>query len=145
MNKKSAEEILKKHLKQCYVIHDVKLSDKFHTYLLRAMEEYATQKENDKELPSDDADKVAKDFCKEARVQSGGIVYNAVIYGYYKAQSLPKEQKGWSDENMWTCNSCGSAEYTGSISDEDIKQLSCVKCGGDEFHKEPIVKTNTNQ
>lgn len=34
----------------------------------------------------------------------------------------------------WVCNSCNSLEYTLSVSEDDIQQLGCVNCGGDEFH-----------
>jgi hypothetical protein len=34
----------------------------------------------------------------------------------------------------WVCNSCNSLEYTLSVSEDDIQQLGCGSCGGDEFH-----------
>ena len=34
----------------------------------------------------------------------------------------------------WVCNGCNSLEYTLSVSEDDIQQLGCVNCGGDEFH-----------
>ncbi len=34
------DEILAKHLKQCYETHGVTLPDKYHGYILRAMREY---------------------------------------------------------------------------------------------------------
>lgn len=34
----------------------------------------------------------------------------------------------------WVCNSCNSLEYTLSVSEDDIQQLGCGNCGGDEFH-----------
>lgn len=37
----TAEEILSEHLKRCYETHGVTMPDKFHGYILRAMEEYA--------------------------------------------------------------------------------------------------------
>ncbi len=36
---------------------------------------------------------------------------------------------------VWICNQCGSPQYTGSVSEEDIQRLACSDCGGDEFHK----------
>ncbi len=41
-----------------------------------------------------------------------------------------------TDDKGWECNECGSKEYTGSVSEEDIESgnLSCSSCGGCEFH-----------
>jgi DNA-directed RNA polymerase subunit RPC12/RpoP len=39
-------------------------------------------------------------------------------------------------EGAWECNECGSHEFSGAVSEEDIEdeQLSCTSCGGREFH-----------
>lgn len=47
-------------------------------------------------------------------------------------QSAPVEQ----NKTVWVCNECDSAEYTGSVSEHDLKQLQCSNCGAEEFHKE---------
>ena len=35
----------------------------------------------------------------------------------------------------WQCNECGSDEYSCSVSELDIANLSCGNCGANEFHK----------
>ena len=38
----------------------------------------------------------------------------------------------------WECNECGTQEYTMYITKDDVHQLGCGKCGGDEWHEVPI-------
>jgi hypothetical protein len=38
-------------------------------------------------------------------------------------------------EMVWECNQCGSQEYTMAISEDDVHDLGCGRCGGDEWHK----------
>lgn len=49
---------------------------------------------------------------------------------------LKKIRSSAPKEGSWVCNECGSHEYTGSVSKDDIEDLSCGKCGGNEFHWE---------
>lgn len=48
-----------------------------------------------------------------------------------EAKSVPRN---------WICNECGYSSYTTSVSLDDIEneQVSCVNCGGFEFHLEPV-------
>ena len=39
-------------------------------------------------------------------------------------------------EGAWTCNECGSAEYSGSISEDDIHKMTCGRCGSSDWHWE---------
>ena len=41
---------------------------------------------------------------------------------------------------VWACNECNFPNFTASVSDSDIENelLSCINCGGFEFHK--IIK-----
>lgn len=43
-----------------------------------------------------------------------------------------------SDSEGWVCNSCGSMEFSGSVSEDafDDDRMSCGKCGSTEFHWE---------
>lgn len=41
-------------------------------------------------------------------------------------------------EYAWECNECGSQEYTMSVSEDDVQQLGCGNCGGDEWHKAEV-------
>lgn len=43
-----------------------------------------------------------------------------------------QEPAEWS----WVCNECGAREFLSSVSESDLKFLSCGGCGCDEFHKE---------
>jgi hypothetical protein len=36
---------------------------------------------------------------------------------------------------LWECNECGSQEYTMSVSCDDVQDLGCGNCGGNEWHK----------
>lgn len=36
---------------------------------------------------------------------------------------------------LWECNKCGSQEYTMSVSCDDVQDLGCGNCGGNEWHK----------
>lgn len=38
----------------------------------------------------------------------------------------------------WVCNQCGASEYTSALSEDDVHQLSCGRCGGDEWHRETV-------
>jgi ribosomal protein S27AE len=40
------------------------------------------------------------------------------------------------EDGAWECNECGSQEYTGAVSEEDIEdeRLACGNCGSVEFH-----------
>ena len=38
-------------------------------------------------------------------------------------------------QNAWQCNECGSDEFTGAVSEQDLKDLTCTACGANEFHK----------
>lgn len=38
------------------------------------------------------------------------------------------QSDGW-----WVCRECGSPEYTGGLSEEDVHLLSCPRCGCDEW------------
>lgn len=40
--------------------------------------------------------------------------------------------KNWT----WVCNDCLSSEFTSNVREQDLGNLSCTRCGGDEFHKE---------
>lgn len=54
-----------------------------------------------------------------------------------KTVVIPKLlQPARTDNRVWVCNECGAREFTGSVSEEDLRWLSCSSCGGDEFHKE---------
>ena len=46
-----------------------------------------------------------------------------------------QEPAEWS----WVCNECGAHEFLSSVSESDLKFLSCGGCGCDEFHKENIT------
>jgi len=48
-----------------------------------------------------------------------------------EARRLVAQRDNWS----WECNECGSEEFTGTISAEDLENLSCTNCGANEFHK----------
>src|SRR6185437_1174125 len=49
------------------------------------------------------------------------------------AQGARNSQK--EPEYAWECNECGSAEYSMSISEDDLENLACGRCGANEFHK----------
>ena len=38
----------------------------------------------------------------------------------------------------WECNECGSQEYTMSVSESDVHDLGCGKCGSSEWHKAEV-------
>jgi predicted nucleic-acid-binding Zn-ribbon protein len=42
-------------------------------------------------------------------------------------------------KTFWICTECNSSEYTGSISESDIKNLQCSNCGCDEFIRKEII------
>lgn len=44
------------------------------------------------------------------------------------------------EELTWTCNECGSQEYTMAVSESDINELSCGNCGCEEWHIEGAEK-----
>lgn len=49
-----------------------------------------------------------------------------------KKNKLRKEPKV---EYAWECNECGSQEYTMSVSEDDVHELGCGRCGSSEWHK----------
>jgi len=48
------------------------------------------------------------------------------------------------DEWSWECNECGSNEFSGGISEDDLENLACSNCGANEFHKSLPVLTLTS-
>ena len=38
----------------------------------------------------------------------------------------------------WECNECGTQEYTMHITEADVHNLRCSKCGGGEWHESPL-------
>lgn len=42
-------------------------------------------------------------------------------------------------EYAWKCNECGSQEYTMALSEADVHQLGCGRCGSSEWHKEEVT------
>ena len=45
------------------------------------------------------------------------------------ANAEPKKQYAW------VCNECGSQEYTMAVSESDVHDLGCSRCGSSEWHK----------
>ncbi len=47
-----------------------------------------------------------------------------------------------TEPTQWVCNECNFPNFTQSVSEEDIEleQLSCINCGGFEFHLETNIK-----
>ena len=43
----------------------------------------------------------------------------------------------------WECNECGSQEYTMHITEDDVHNLRCSKCGGDEWHESTLIDNIT--
>ena len=41
----------------------------------------------------------------------------------------------------WQCNSCGSNEFTDSVSEDDVNQMNCSNCGASEFHRVLVALT----
>lgn len=41
-----------------------------------------------------------------------------------------------SIDYAWECNQCGFQEYAMVVSEDDVHELGCSHCGGDEWHKE---------
>ena len=56
---------------------------------------------------------------------------NAMLRDKLRTQPA-QEPAEWS----WVCNECGAREFLSSVSESDLKFLSCGGCGCDEFHKE---------
>ena len=48
------------------------------------------------------------------------------------ANAEPKKQYAWE------CNECGSQEYTMALSESDVHDLGCGKCGSSEWHKAEV-------
>ena len=84
---------------------------------------------NDKELIA---------LLKEAR----RIIRTSLSRGLYQdwdrrataALAVAREDK--PVQYAWECNQCGAQEYSMSVSADDVQNLGCGKCGGDEWHKE---------
>lgn len=49
-------------------------------------------------------------------------------------------------DGNWVCNECNFPNYTSSVSQKDIEEekLSCINCGGFEFHKQEKKGPATN-
>lgn len=54
--------------------------------------------------------------------------------GWKPLFTAPQQKK----EYAWECNECGSQEYIMSVSEYDVNNLGCGKCGGGEWHKAEI-------
>lgn len=56
----------------------------------------------------------------------------------------PSNPQSTAEDGAWVCNQCGSAEFSGSVSEDCFENdgMSCVGCGGTEFHwkGEPMTK-----
>lgn len=50
-----------------------------------------------------------------------------------KREILAQREK---KKQVWVCNQCDAPNFTQSVSKEEIEQelLSCINCGGFEFH-----------
>ena len=44
-------------------------------------------------------------------------------------------EQGRKQSYSWECNQCGSQEYSMCVSEDDVNNLGCGRCGGDEWHK----------
>ena len=41
----------------------------------------------------------------------------------------------------WACNECNFQDYTDAVKEEELDNLQCSNCGGNEFHL--VTKTET--
>lgn len=69
-----------------------------------------------------------RDFEVKEEVYS--LVRRAIRTLKAKAATEPEE-----DDWSWQCNECDSVEYSSSVSEDDLENLSCGNCGANEFHK----------
>ena len=86
---------------------------------------------------------LSKDLLHDVeRVLTIAVGYTGALPEYHEDHSRAKEVlKRFQDavkppvRYSWECNECGSQEYTMSVSEDDVHNLGCGNCGGDEWHK----------
>ena len=55
------------------------------------------------------------------------------LYAEFNSAGVPKEY-------AWECNECGAQEYSMSVSEHNVHELGCGKCGSSEWHKAEVRK-----
>lgn len=56
-------------------------------------------------------------------------------YRQWNRMTNSNQSPRWTKTYAWECNECGSQEYTMSVSEDDVQNLGCGSCGGNEWHK----------